>query len=68
MEKKAKIGDEVLILDVPWQDDKKYIGSVRKLKGRESGREYAYTYGNYRGHTIVVSKYVLATELNKALS
>lgn len=68
MEKKAKTGDEVLILEVAWAEDKKYNGLVRKLKGKESQSEYAYTYGVRKGHIIVIKEYVLATGLNKALS
>jgi hypothetical protein len=68
MEKSAKVGDEVLILSVPWHEDIKYIGQVRKLKGMESNCEYAYTYGDSRSHIIVIKNYILATELLKALS
>lgn len=66
--KTAKVGDEVLILDVPWHEDGRYIGQVRKLKATESESEYACTYGDSGGHVIVIKNYILATELLKALS
>ena len=65
MEKKAKIGEEVIILDVPWQEDRKFIGHVVKLDKRETTSEWATAIVNDR--MVVISKYVKATKLNKEL-
>ena len=66
MEKKAKIGEEVIILSVLWTDDSSHVGKVVTLKHRETQATWA-TGTLPDGSTVVLHRYVPATELNKAL-
>jgi hypothetical protein len=65
MEKKPKVKEQVIILAVPWNDDSIYVGMVVKLDNKESKTEWASA--TVDGFSVVISKYVPATELNKAL-
>lgn len=66
-----KVGEEILILEVVWEMDAAYVGSVRTLKGKETGKVYATCYKSptdiHRG-LIVVKRFIKSTPLLKALS
>lgn len=66
MEKGTKIGDEVIVLTVPWLEDYTYIGKIVKLRTLENGYEYATAFGDY-DYVLVLKSYSIPTELIKAL-
>ena len=65
MEKSAKVKRQVIILEVPWRADSEYVGRVVKLDNIETASEWATA--TVDGVMVVISKYIIATELNKAL-
>lgn len=67
MEKSAEIKEQVIVLSVAWIDDSSHVGKVVTLKHRET--EATWAVGTLPdGSTVVMQRYMPATELNKALA
>lgn len=66
MEKKSKVIKKVIVLETAWAEDRKYIGAALNLLKEEDKWNWSVC-SDGKCYSIIVRKYIDATELNKVL-